>query len=513
MFTQRAPKPVVIPRTITTIIPRSGMDKRLPSVILDGHALPTLPAPSVRGATTSRPLLPNSPASLAVLTLSASFSALWGELAAELGVPLRTVTSIDDFPRGSNAIRIIAAGGEEALVEPLLRARTDSGEEIAVVGALPSHRFAVSIMRAGSNEYFALPGDIDVFRSWLRERVEQSLRSEQASAFAAGERAKYTFQGILGDSPALRAALDRAARIIPRGGVTVLIQGETGTGKELLARAIHYNGPRREAPFVDINCAAIPEQLLESELFGHEKGAFTDASSAKPGLFEMAEGGTLFLDEIGHLALPLQGKLLRALEERQIRRVGGTRLTPINVRIVAATHVDLAEASRRGEFREDLYYRLNVVPLELPALRNRRTDIVPLAEHFVGRFANEYDMAPPRLTAAAQQMLKLHYWSGNVRELRNVIERAVLLCDGARIDTTDLALDTVRVGTQRSGALPFPATLSALTRAAVEEMLRLTDGNKSEAARQLAISRPRLLRLLDGDTSPDTDTEHPDHDA
>jgi DNA-binding NtrC family response regulator len=445
--------------------------------------------------------VPTSPITLEVLQVSDSFESLWAVLASELDIPSRAVATLSDFSMSANTIRVMAAGGDESTVESLLRARGGEGGDVVVVGALANHRVAVALLRAGATDYFALPGDIEALRSWMRDRVELSRRAQQAVTFAVAERAKYTFEGILGDSPALRAALDKASKVIPRGGVTVLIQGETGTGKELLARAIHYNGPRRDAPFVDINCAAIPEQLLESELFGHEKGAFTDAHASKPGLFEMADGGTLFLDEIGHLALPLQGKLLRALEERQIRRVGGTRLIPVNVRVVAATHVQLGEAARRGEFREDLYYRLNVVPIELPALRDRRTDIVPLAEFFVKRFADEYDMPTPKLSTAAQQVLRLHAWSGNVRELRNVIERAVLLCEGGRVDAPDLSLENARAGGARSGALPFPSTLSALTRAAVDEMLRLTDGNKSEAARQLGISRPRLLRLLDGDTS------------
>ncbi len=439
--------------------------------------------------------------SLTVLNLSASFGSVWPELARDAGLAMHEISDVADLGQRGGSFALIAAGGEEERLESLLRANPVPAIEVAVIGAVPSHRLAVSMVRAGAAEYFALPGDMEVLRSWVRERADKQRTRANAAAFSASEHAKYNFKGILGDSPALKAALDRAARIIPHGAVTVLITGETGTGKELLARAIHYNGPRQSEPFVDINCAAIPEQLLESELFGHEKGAFTDATSAKPGLFEMANGGTLFLDEIGHLALPLQGKLLRALEERQIRRVGGNRTIPIDVRVVAATHVDLAKASRRGEFREDLYYRLNVVPLELPPLRERRTDIVPLARHFIERFAADYGMAPPMLKPAAEQRLKMHNWSGNIRELRNAMERAVLLSSHSTIDAGDLTLSDSAPGNSGNGALPFPSTLSALTRAAVEEMLRLCNGNKSEAARQLGVSRPRLMRLLDGDTS------------
>jgi DNA-binding NtrC family response regulator len=438
---------------------------------------------------------------LNVLSLSESFSSVWPELAAEAGVVLQMVGDVADLGHHTGSIALIAAGGDEARAESLLRDNPLPGLELAVVGAQADHRLAVALMRAGAAEYFALPVDVDLIRSWVRERVERARARASAAAFAEQERATYTFTGILGDSPALRAALARAARVIPHSGVTVLITGETGSGKELLARALHYNGPRRDAPFVDINCAAIPESLLESELFGHEKGAFTDATAAKPGLFEMANGGTLFLDEIGHLALPLQGKLLRALEERQIRRVGGTRTIAVDVRVVAATHVDLAAASRHGTFREDLYYRLNVVPLELPPLRARRTDIVPLALHFVARFAGEYSLAPPRLTSAAERALQLHHWPGNIRELRNVIERAVLLGEAGRIDVGDLTIGAAQREPAREGVLAFPTTLAQLTRAAAQEMLRLCDGNKSEAARQLGISRPRLLRVL-SDESP-----------
>ena len=438
--------------------------------------------------------------SLSVVQLSTSFASAWTELAHEFGLQLVELHELADLGKQAGTVALIAAGGEEDRVEGLLRSSPVPNQNIAVVGALESRRLAISVVRAGAADYFALPADLVLLRSWIRDQADRLRARASATEFAEGERSKYTFEGILGDSPALRAALDRAARVIPHGAVTVLITGETGTGKELLARAIHYNGPRRDAPFVDINCAAIPEHLLESELFGHEKGAFTDATSAKPGLFEMANGGTLFLDEIGHLALPLQGKVLRALEERQIRRVGGMRSIPVDVRIVAATHVDLASASREGRFREDLYYRLNVVPLTLPALRDRRTDILPLAEHFMTRFTRDYGLSPVTLKPAAELQLRLHDWSGNIRELRNAIERAVLLCDQSTIDTPDLALGKASTASRTASALPFPSTLSALARAAVEEMLNLCDGNKSEAARQLGISRPRLMRLLDGDT-------------
>ena len=314
---------------------------------------------------------------------------------------------------------------------------------------------------------------------------------------------KYAFDGILGSSSALRAALTRAARVIPHGNVTVLLSGETGTGKELFARAIHYNGPRARQPFVDVNCTAIPDNLLESELFGHEAGAFTDAKSAKPGLFELADGGTLFLDEIGHLPMALQGKLLRVLEERTMRRVGGTKTIAFDVRVIAASHVDLQAAVQRGEFREDLWYRLNVMPIELPPLRERPDDVVGLALAFVQKFAREYGMTPaPLISAAAQRVLAERAWPGNVRELRNVIERGLLLSDGVRLDVTDLAGDGATVAAGSSGGeLPWPASLSMLARGAASAMMQRCGGNKSEAARRLGISRPRLQRLLDAQTS------------
>ena len=451
-------------------------------------------------------------AQLVLLSLSDSFAAMWPTLAHECGLALHVIETAAGFDRQTSAVGLVVAGGAEETLESALRdtAGATGTIDIAAVGALPDHRLAAGVVRAGAASYFALPQDVELLRSWVRERADGLRSRTKRSEFGATEAAKFRFEGVLGSSAALTAALERAARIIPHAAVTVLLTGETGTGKELVARAIHYNGPRRDAPFVDINCAAIPDQLLESELFGHEKGAFTSATVTKPGLFELANGGTLFLDEIGHLPLVLQGKLLRALEERTIRRVGGTRPIAIDVRIIAATHVDLGAAVARREFREDLFHRLNVVPIELPSLRARRDDIPLLAKHFLSRFAGEYGLPVPVLSLDAERALASRDWSGNIRELRNLMERTLLLTSKQTLtpgDFTDAPRSTVA-----SGPLPFPATISAITRAAAHAMLDLCSGNKSEAARRLGVSRPRLLRILetnnDHDSSDEAEVDH-----
>jgi two-component system response regulator HydG len=245
-----------------------------------------------------------------------------------------------------------------------------------------------------------------------------------------------------------------------------------------------------------VNCAAIPASLLESELFGHERGAFTGAVASKPGLFEMADAGTLFLDEVGHLPLELQAKLLRALESREIRRVGGQATKRVDVRVIAATNVDLPSAVRAGEFREDLFYRLNVVAIALPPLREREGDVEILAEAFASKLASRYGLPVPALSPEVRATLRRHRWPGNVRELRNAIERALVLSPPGMIDPAELRLEGGE--TPQDGQLPFPADLATIVRAAARAMLEETGGNKSEAARRLGISRPRLLRLLGG---------------
>lgn len=435
---------------------------------------------------------------------------MWPTLADQCGLAYMPLEAAAGFDRLTGAVGVIAAGGAEEAIEPALRqtaGRQSGAIEIVAVGVRPDHRLAAALVRAGASTYFALPEDVPLLASWLRERADALRADMRRLEFAASESSKFRFEGVLGESATLRAALDRASRIIPHGSVTVLLTGETGTGKELVARAIHYNGPRRGAPFVDINCAAIPEQLLESELFGHERGAFTGATVAKPGLFELANGGTLFLDEVGHLPLVLQGKLLRALEERTIRRVGGTRSITIDLRVIAATHVDLAGAVARREFREDLYHRLNVMPVELPPLRARRGDIPLLARHFLARFAREYGIPMPALSAEAERSLSRRGWSGNIRELRNLMERTLLLTPKPSLDDGDFAEPVSMHSPEQE--IPFPATIASITRAAAHAMLEYCDGNKSDAARRLGISRPRLQRLLDAtsDAAPDLNDE------
>ena len=437
-----------------------------------------------------------------MVALSDAFSAIWEPLATRAGLALRIVPTLPEAE--SAEVVVLAAGGAEDALPDAVRAIASPGRSIAAVGALTERRLAIAIMRAGASEYCALPEDHELLASWLEDQGRRLNARTARREFGAAERKRYGFAEILGESHTLQSVLERASRIIPHGNVTVLIRGETGTGKELMARAIHYGGPRRDAAFVDVNCAALPESLLESELFGHEKGAFTSATATKPGLFELASGGTLFLDEIGHLPLPLQGKLLRALEERIIRRVGGTKNIPVDVRVIAASHVELGDAVKRGEFREDLYYRLNVVPIEMPSLRSRPEDIPLLAAHFAARFAAEYGLATPVLSPEAVQLLQERRWNGNVRELRNVMERTVLLA-GSDVLRPEHFDDGAPPSAPAPAQLPFPATMTEIEIAAARSMLERCAGNKSEAARRLGISRTRLQRLLAGDAGSSDD--------
>ncbi|HEY8257206.1 MAG TPA: sigma-54 dependent transcriptional regulator [Gemmatimonadales bacterium] len=435
---------------------------------------------------------------LGLVELSDSFRVTLAELARELGASITPWRPEEDPkpPEEISAVLVLAGGAEGQAVDLLAEIQMGA-TPVYLVGASPDHRLAAAAVQRGARDYFALPEDMDVLRRSLEREARQANGRVEAGRFAEIERTTSGFEAIVGRSPALRQTLDQAARVAVHRDVTVLIGGETGTGKELLARAIHYAGPRADQPFVEINCAAIPAALLESELFGHEKGAFTGAIAAKPGLFELAHGGTLFLDEIGALPLELQPKLLRSLESRTIRRVGGHAGRPMDVRVIGATHVDLGGASRRGEFREDLYYRLNVVTLTLPPLREREGDVEILAQTFLTRIATAYGLPVPSLTPELRAVLRAYPWPGNVRELRNAVERALVLSPRGTLRAEELVPPPERDLDAR-GTLPFPVPLDMLVRSAARAMLELTGGNKSEAARRLGISRPRLQRILDG---------------
>ena len=442
-------------------------------------------------------MTPSGGVCLLVVRLSDSFGDFWPALAHDIGVALADWTPGAEPPAPDAAAVLVAAGGHEADVAAFLPRLSDlRGIPVIVVGAVGSYRLAAQIVAAGAADYFSLPEDRDGLRDALAAAVQRRQAALGRAALAHLEAQAHAFRDIVGESPALKAALERAARVVPYGEATILITGETGTGKELLARALHYGGPRAAAPFVEVNCAALPAPLLESELFGHERGAFTDAKTAKPGLFEVAQGGTMFLDEVDHLAPELQGKLLRALDQKSARRLGATTTRQFDVRIVAATNADLAAAVQAGRFREDLFYRLNVVALELPPLRERGDDVILLAESFLRRFSAQYQLPQPSLTQDVRRALLAHRWPGNVRELRNAIERSVLLSPPGTLALSGLIAMPARSGA--ASALPFPATLAEIQRAAAHAMLDAAGGNRSEAARRLGISRSRLQRLLQG---------------
>jgi Nif-specific regulatory protein len=297
---------------------------------------------------------------------------------------------------------------------------------------------------------------------------------------------KYNIHNMIGNSSSMHLVYENIIQVAT-SNATVLVRGESGTGKELVAHAIHYNSPRAQKPFVKINCGAIPENLLESELFGYEKGAFTGATERKQGKFELADGGTMFLDEIGELPLALQVKLLRVLQEKEFERVGGIKTIKINVRIVAATNSKLEDAIREGTFREDLYYRLNVFPIYIPPLRDRKTDVLLLAEHFLSKYARENNKHIKRISTLAIDLLNSYHWPGNVRELQNCMERAVLVCNEDTIQSTHLPPTLQRVDTvEVRGQLSFAHQVENFEKELIVDALKKTRGIKAKAAAYLS---------------------------
>ena len=373
-------------------------------------------------------------------------------------------------------------------VELLKRLRAqDVDLPVIMVTAFSDVTSAVMAMRAGAEDYITKPVDYDA----LSLSIERSLARRDLKVEAENlrrqlrERDGEGVEGLIGASPAMQKVY-RLARQVAAARATVLVTGESGTGKGELARAIHKKSPRAAAPFITLHCAALAESLLESELFGHEKGAFTGADRRRAGRFEQANGGTLFLDEVGEIPAATQVKLLRVLQERAFERVGGNETIEVDVRLVTATNRDLAEDVRQGRFREDLYYRLNVVHIEMPPLRLRGSDVLVLADHFLRRFAQENRKRVEGFNDDARAKIVAHRWPGNVRELENAIERAVVLCEGSLIVGDDLPID---VAPAPKNALRVPgATMAELERYAILTTLEATNGSTTKAAEMLDIS-------------------------
>ena len=372
-----------------------------------------------------------------------------------------------------------------------LRAVTPEAAVI-VMTAYGTIETAVGAIKAGATDYLSKPINLDELLHRIEQvRERQRLLGENRELRAALEE-RHRVEGIIGDSGRMQEVLSLVRRVAP-SDATVLIRGESGTGKELIARAIHHASPRAGGPLVAVNCAALPEGLLESELFGHEKGAFTGAAASRKGRFELADGGSIFLDEIGDLPLHLQVKLLRVLQERQFERVGGTRTIPVNVRVLAATHRNLEALVREGRFRDDLYYRINVVTLLLPPLRERREDLSPLIEHFLTRFAGKNGKTIRGLTREARDALLRYDYPGNVRELENLIERAVVLTRDEVIGKSDLPLTLDEQTAESDAPAGLVAAVEGLERRMMRDALSRAGGVQTRAAELLGISE-RVLR-------------------
>src|SRR4029077_5451379 len=379
--------------------------------------------------------------------------------------------------------------------------RLNGALPVVVMTAYGSVETAVEAMKAGASDYVLKPFALAEMRLVVQKELDvRSLREENRNLREALGR-QYNHPNVVARSAKMQEVLALVERVAATPS-TVLIGGESGVGKDLIAHLIHQRPSRSSGPFVKINSTAIPENLLESELFGYEKGAFTGATASKPGKFELADKGTLFLDEIGDVPPAIQVKLLRVLQEREFERLGGTRTIKVDVRLIAATNRDLRAALEDGTFREDLYYRLNVVAIDIPPLRDHKEDIPALANYFLEKFARESGKPVQSITPAAMRLLVDYHWPGNVRELQNVIERAVTLSAGTQLDVDDIHLDSVsrRAATvaadANSRAIPAGFTLEQWEEEIIREALKAANGNKSQAARALGLSRNALRYRL-----------------
>ena len=375
--------------------------------------------------------------------------------------------------------------------------RQDSHVPVIVMTAFGTVENAVDAMKAGAADFLLKPFSLDHLTTVVNKALEiRNLRDENRRLKEELGR-KYQWDNIVGRSTAMQQIFGTILRVAPTRA-TVLLAGESGVGKDLIARCIHFHSPRKERPFVKINCTALPENLMESELFGYEKGAFTGATVSKPGKFEQADTGTVMLDEIGDVPNNIQVKLLRVLQEREFERLGSNKTQHIDVRVVAATNRDLRAALEDGTFREDLYYRLNVVPIEIPPLRERKEDIPYLANHFVEKLSPEMGGRVHGVTDAAIEKLMQYSWPGNVRELENVIERSIVMALRDKLDAADIRLDMNIRPRQSAGepGLPEGMSLDQFEQDLIRNALKKADGNKSQAARLLGLTRNALRYRL-----------------
>lgn len=414
-----------------------------------------------------------------------------GAPAAEQALPLATVADLV-----ITDLRLPGMNGVEFIQQ--LQARGIAAA-VVVITAHGSVETAVEAMKLGAADFLQKPFSLDHLTAVVQKVMAvQTMRDENRRLREELDQ-RYQFDNIIGRSAAMREIFHTVERVAPTRA-TVLLAGQSGVGKDMIARAIHQHSPRKNHPFIKINCTALPENLMESELFGYEKGAFTGANSSKPGKFEQADQGTVFLDEIGDVPGNIQVKLLRILQERQFERLGSNLTRTVDVRVIAATNVDLRAALEQGRFREDLYYRLNVVPINIPPLRDRKEDIPFLARHFVQKLSAELGSVAKDISPAAVDRLLTHSWPGNVRELENTIERSLVLAPGEVLQPADLRIEAPRTvnlaASQQTPLLPEGETLEHWEQMMIREALRRANGNKSQAARMLGLTRNALRYRL-----------------
>lgn len=416
--------------------------------------------------------------------------------------------------RGEEALSILAVDNEISVVVTDLMMPGIGGKGlfekvrdqypylgVIILTAFGTVDSAVQAVKEGAFYYLTKPPDYAQLKEIIKKAVEHKSLMKEIHQLRQALQKNYSFANIIGKSQKMQEIF-RLIRMVADSPATVLIVGESGTGKELVAKAVHYCGLRKDKPFVDVNCAAIPTNLLESEFFGHEKGSFTGAAARRIGRFEQANTGTLFLDEIGEIELPLQVKLLRAIQERKFERVGGNASVNVDIRLIAATNRDLRDAIKEGRFREDLYFRLNVIKIQLPPLRERREDIPLLVAHFLKKYSEQERKSISSASPAAMRMLMEYPWPGNVRELENVVERGAVICQGDTLEPHDLPYEisaTVTTCREAEQGITLPQTdcsLSSLEKEMITRALEKSRGNKSKAANALGISRKVLYARL-----------------